>query len=219
MCKSSKQKLNTKSSTEAELVGASDYLPNTIWAKMFLGAQGYDVKENTFAQDNQSAMKLEMNGRASCGQKSRHIDIRYFFMKDRIKSEKINIVYCPTEQMLADFFTKPLQGSLFEKFKKVLMGQEHINTLARPSLTTVEERVEQIKLEESKNVTTEENEQTSKFEQCASDGAQNGWTTVQRGKRNKTVYSDNVSDDTGGSKNRSSSSGAAVNGKSIHSFN
>ena len=41
MSKSTKQKLNTKSSTEAELVGASDYLPNAIWAKKFLEAQGY----------------------------------------------------------------------------------------------------------------------------------------------------------------------------------
>jgi hypothetical protein len=79
LCKSLKQKLNTRSSTEAELDGASDYLPNTIWVKMFLSAQGYDVKENEFFQDNQSAMKIEKNGRASCGQKSRHIDIHYFF--------------------------------------------------------------------------------------------------------------------------------------------
>jgi len=78
MCKSTKQKLNTKSSTEAELVGATDYLPNTIWARMFLDAQGYHIIENVFFQDNQSAMKLEKNGRASCGQKSRHIDIRFF---------------------------------------------------------------------------------------------------------------------------------------------
>ena len=109
MCKSTKQKLNTKSSTEAEVVGASDYLPNTIWAKLFLEAQGYEIKENYFAQDNQSAMKLEQNGRKSCGQKSRHIDIRYFFMKDRVETENITIVYCPTEEMLADFFTKPLK--------------------------------------------------------------------------------------------------------------
>jgi hypothetical protein len=43
LCKSSKQKLNTKSSTEAELVGTSDYLPNALWVKMFLEAQGYKV--------------------------------------------------------------------------------------------------------------------------------------------------------------------------------
>ena len=128
-CKSSKQKLNTKSSTEAELVGASDYLPHTIWARLFLLEQGYAIDENIFAQDNQSAMKLEKNGQTSCGQKSRHIDIRYFFMKDRITSEHITVVYCPTGQMLADFFTKLLQGALFIRFKRIIMGQEHITTL------------------------------------------------------------------------------------------
>jgi hypothetical protein len=40
MCKSMKQKLNTKSSTEAEVVGSSDYLPNIIWARMILAKQG-----------------------------------------------------------------------------------------------------------------------------------------------------------------------------------
>jgi len=144
--KSSKQKLNTKSSTEAEVVGASDYLPNTIWARMFLEAQGYTIVDNVFYQDNQSAMKLEINGRASCGQKSRHIDIRYFFMKDRLKAEKIRVTYCPTEEMLKDFFTKPLQGSLFEKFKNVLMGHTHITTLQQPALIPSEERVGEMKI-------------------------------------------------------------------------
>jgi len=137
---SSKQKLNTKSSTEAELVGASDYLPRTIWTRMFLLGQGYTIDENIFAQDNQSAMKLEKNGRMSCGQKSRHIDIRYFFVKDRIKTKGITVIYCPTEQMLADFFTKPLQGSLFIKFKRIIMGQEHVRILKNP--LPVKERVE-----------------------------------------------------------------------------
>jgi hypothetical protein len=118
LCKSSKQKLNTKSSTEAELVGASDYLPNTICVKMLLSAQGYDVKENDFFQDNQSAMKLEKNGRASCGQKSRHIDIHYFVMKDSIKTEGVDIIYCPTEEMLAYFFTKAPQGSCLSSSKR-----------------------------------------------------------------------------------------------------
>jgi len=48
MCKSTKQKLNTKSSTEAEVVGLSDYVPNTSWAKMFLAEQGYELTENVF---------------------------------------------------------------------------------------------------------------------------------------------------------------------------
>jgi len=141
MSKSTKQKLNTKSSTEAELVGATDYLPNTIWARMFLEAQGYEIKENVFFQDNQSAMKLEKNGRSSCGQKSRHIDIRFFFMKDRVGTEGMDIRYCPTEQMLADFFTKPLQGSLFKCFKRVIMGLDHVSALWRPESNLTKERV------------------------------------------------------------------------------
>jgi len=48
MYKSTKQKLNTESSTEAEVVGSSDYLPNTIWASMFLAKQGYELNRKHF---------------------------------------------------------------------------------------------------------------------------------------------------------------------------
>ena len=141
MCKSTKQKLNTKSSTEAEVVGASDYLPNTIWFKYFLEAQGYKVEESLFEQDNESAIRLEKNGRASAGQKSRHINIRYFFIKDRVQAEDITIRHCPTLEMLADFFTKPLQGNLFRKFRDLILGYVHIDTLTQTPQVSVEERV------------------------------------------------------------------------------
>jgi hypothetical protein len=54
--KSSKQNLNTKSSTEVELVGASNYIPSTIWSKLFLEAQGHVITTNIFEQDNESAI-------------------------------------------------------------------------------------------------------------------------------------------------------------------
>jgi hypothetical protein len=63
VCKSSKQKLNTKSSTKAELVGASDYIQNPIWSKLFLEAQGYPIRSNVFEQDNISAIRLEKTDR------------------------------------------------------------------------------------------------------------------------------------------------------------
>ena len=135
--KSSKQKLNTKSSTEAELIGASDYIPWTLWTKWFLNAQGYKVNQNIFFQDNQSAMKLETNGIKSSGEKTRHIIIRYFFIKDVIKREAIDLKYCPTEAMVADFFTKPLQGKLFKSLRDVIMGLSPL-----PPTLTLEERVE-----------------------------------------------------------------------------
>ena len=107
VCKSTKQKLNTKSSTEAEVVEASDYLPNTIWVQMFLAEQGHTLVGNTFQQDNESAMCwLETNGRISAGQKSRHIHICYFWIKDRLGSNKIEVQHCPTLAMLADFLLK-----------------------------------------------------------------------------------------------------------------
>ena len=64
--KCSKQKLNTKSSTETEVIGASDYIGHTLFTKWFLKAQGYEVRKNIFYQDNMSAMKMEKNGRQSC---------------------------------------------------------------------------------------------------------------------------------------------------------
>ena len=142
LCKSSKQKLNTKSSTEAELVGASDYLPNTSWVMNFMKAQGYPILSSQFAQDNESAIKLERNGRASAGQRSRHIDIRHFWITDRLHLDDIHIIHCPTESMLADFLTKPLQGNLFRRFRGVFLGHNHISSLARlPPSTGPEERV------------------------------------------------------------------------------
>ncbi len=103
ICKSSKQKLNTKSSTEAEVVGASDYIPHTLWMQLFLAEQGYTLEESILEQDNESAMRLEKNGRMSAGQKSRHIDVRYFWIKDRTEANRIVIRHCPTLEMLADF--------------------------------------------------------------------------------------------------------------------
>ena len=140
--RASKQKINTKSSTEAELVGASDYLSNTIWVQNFMSAQGYPIKQSYFAQDNESAIKLERNGRTSAGQRSRHIDIRYFWITDRLKTDNITLHHCPTEAMLADFLTKPLQGALFRKFRDAILGYTHMSSLHQPILSSSEERVE-----------------------------------------------------------------------------
>ena len=66
------------------MVGASDYLPNVIWIELFLKHQGIMLQTSKFYQDNQSAMKLEINGKISCGPGSRHIDIRYFLYEKQL---------------------------------------------------------------------------------------------------------------------------------------
>jgi hypothetical protein len=144
LSKSQKQKLNTKSSTEGEIVGVSDFLPNMIWARMFLEAQGITLEENILYQDNESAIRIEKNGKTSSGQKTKHMDARYFFIKDRLKTEKIEVRHCPTEIMIADFFTKPLQGALFRKFRDVVLGHKHISTLSdQTECSSSQERVGQ----------------------------------------------------------------------------
>jgi hypothetical protein len=119
---SRKQRINTKSSTEAELVGVDDGMPLVIWTRNFITAQGYKIRDNVVYQDNQSTMLLAKNGRASSGRRTRHIDIRYFFVTDRIKRGELRIEYCPTGDMVADFFTKPLQGSLFRKLRGIILN-------------------------------------------------------------------------------------------------
>ena len=59
------------------------------------------------------------------------MDIRYFFLKDLIERDVVKVEYCPTEQMVADFFTKPLQGNLFYKLKRVIMGTESVEEFKR----------------------------------------------------------------------------------------
>ena len=122
MTKCQKQKLNTRSSTEAEVVGVSDFMPNMIWGRMFLEQQGITLRTNLLYQDNESVMKLEKNGRMSSGQRTKHMANRYFWIKDRLASEKIDLQHCPTGKMIAVFFTKPLQGSLFRKFRDIVLG-------------------------------------------------------------------------------------------------
>jgi hypothetical protein len=119
---SKKQKLNTKSSTECELVGVDDASPQMLWTRYFVEAQGYGVKASILNQDNLSAILLEKNGRASSGKRTKHINVRYFFIKDRIASGEITVQHCPAASMLADHFTKPTQGTMFRTFRAEIQG-------------------------------------------------------------------------------------------------
>ena len=85
-------------------------------------AQGYLVEDVYVYQDNQSAILLENNGARSIGKGSRHIRIKYFFITDKVKNNEMKIIYCPTKQMVANFFTKPLQGVLYFTHRNTILG-------------------------------------------------------------------------------------------------
>jgi hypothetical protein len=123
LAKSVKQKRVAKSSTEAELYSQTDSVGPSSQVLHFLNDQGYDIDSTVLYQDNQAAMKLALNGRSN-SDNTRHIKIRYFFIKQYLDSGEIKIIYCPTDKMLADALTKPLQGQLFTSMRDRLLGYE-----------------------------------------------------------------------------------------------
>ena len=119
---STKQKINTRSSTEAELVSFDDIAAKCVWTPLFTEAQGYGIEENLVYRDNQSGMKLELNGKASSGKRTRHFNIKYFFITDLIHRGIVQTKYCPTDYMIADYMTKPLLGRKFHQFCQAIMN-------------------------------------------------------------------------------------------------
>ena len=97
-----------------------------IWSRYFREVQGYIVEDIYVYQDNQRAILLETNGMKSVGKKLRHIKINFFFITNRIKNNDLNVIYFPTKEMVAVFFTKPLQGILFITHQNTVLGfSEH----------------------------------------------------------------------------------------------
>jgi hypothetical protein len=105
------------------LVAVDDMSTMALWTKLFLEAQGFTIEKNILYQDNKSAILLETNGKRSSGPKTRAMNIRYFFITNQIEQGNIAVEYCPTDEMTGDFFTKPVQGYKFRKFKAEIMGQ------------------------------------------------------------------------------------------------
>ncbi|EJK77391.1 hypothetical protein THAOC_00781 [Thalassiosira oceanica] len=116
-----KQKANARSSTEAELYGVDQSMPKMIWSMHFLEGQGFSTK-TILHQDNMSTMRLEMNGKRSSGQRTRHLHIKFFFVTDQIEKGWLTVQHCPTEDMIGDFFTKPVQGELFRRLRAKVMN-------------------------------------------------------------------------------------------------
>ena len=85
---STKQKLNTRSSMESDLVGVDDMMPSILWSRYFLKALGYNINDNIIFQDNKSTMLLERNGKASSSRHTKHINVKYFLSPIELRKEK-----------------------------------------------------------------------------------------------------------------------------------
>ena len=82
---STKQKINTRCSTEAEIVGVDGKISKAIWTRKFMEEQKFKVSLNVIYQDNQNVIKLEEIGSKSTGNRTRHFNIDVFYVKDLMK--------------------------------------------------------------------------------------------------------------------------------------
>ena len=108
-----------RSSTEVKLVVVYDVISMVLWTKYLFKVQVYSVNTYIF-QDNQSSMFLEKNVRSSSGNRTRNVNIIYYFVADGVKCGEVKIKYCSMYDMIGNFFTKTLQvptlGNLGNKY-------------------------------------------------------------------------------------------------------
>ena len=97
-------------------------MSQVLWTKYFLEAQCYAVIRNTVYQENHSAILVEQNGKGSSSKRTRNFNIRFFFFTDRIGTGSLTVEQCGTKEILADIFTKPLQGAQFLKFINAVLN-------------------------------------------------------------------------------------------------
>ena len=106
------QKIVTKSSTEAELVALSDMASQAIHVRGFVSEQGHPMGPAVIHQDNMSCMALMKKG-GPCSERSRHIAIRRFWLKERSDLGEVKLEHLGTAEMYANVLTKPVVGEQF----------------------------------------------------------------------------------------------------------
>ncbi len=97
-------------------------MPEMLWSLHFIQAQGYEAECVELYQDNISTQLLMKNGQFSSEKKTKHINAKFFYIKDRVDDGDMQVIDCPTEEMWADVLTNPLQGMVFKKMRAQLMS-------------------------------------------------------------------------------------------------
>ena len=125
LAKSCKQKLVSRSTTEAELIALHEALPHLIWLRSLLTELGYPpTSPSILYQDNQSTIRICNKGHGYKS-KTKHMDVRYYFVKDKIEDKTVTVMYLPTADMTADYLTKPLGGNIHDVHLNHLLGPQN----------------------------------------------------------------------------------------------
>jgi hypothetical protein len=116
---SKRQRTVAKSSTEAEYIALSLAAQEAIWLQRLLYDVGFKIRKPiTIFEDNQGTIELAKN--AKYHNRTKHIDICHHFIRERVQSKEINVVYCRTDDMKADILTKGLARSSYEKLRDLI---------------------------------------------------------------------------------------------------
>ena len=113
----------------AELVAVDDFLSKILWCKNFLVDQGIPLETHLY-QDNQSSILMCKKGQDVLGKRTRAMNIRYFAIKDNVDKGYLKVIHLGTNEMLGDFFTKPLQGKKFMEFRDLILSRTPVETSA-----------------------------------------------------------------------------------------
>nr|BAP68993.1 RxLR effector candidate protein [Hyaloperonospora arabidopsidis Emoy2] len=115
--KSQKQRTVALSSTEAEYMALSEATKEAVWLKVFLGELGEMTSDEAIKmfEDNQGSIALAKN--PEFHKRTKHIDIRYHFVREKVESGEVILEYCSTQDMLADMMTKPIAAVQFESLR------------------------------------------------------------------------------------------------------
>jgi hypothetical protein len=117
---SSKQKCVSTSACEAELMALHELAKLAVTIRRFMIEQGYPQGTTLLHCDNNAALHMAFNG---CGswKKSKHIDHKYYWVKEAIDDGRVEPVWVPTDKNVADLFTKHLDVTKFSEFSKIFM--------------------------------------------------------------------------------------------------
>lgn len=119
--KSKKQPTVALSTCEAEYIGLATTTQESMYLTQLLNGMDNKVYSCTKIHgDNQGAIALSKN--PVNRQRSKHIDVKYHFIRNALSEGKIDIVYCPSEDMVADILTKPVAKIKMVKFKRFFFG-------------------------------------------------------------------------------------------------
>jgi hypothetical protein len=107
-------------------------------------------------------MLLMKNGRLSSSKRTKHLDIRYFYVRDLLERGIISLEHCSSDIMIADFFTKPIQGQKFQIFRDIIMNQHHKSSVLQYRSV--------LDNKENSNIVMTDEKETGEWTACIAEG-------------------------------------------------